>query len=192
VLLAPFRVLSPPRALVVALAVMTGSLASYAADLVYTNNFHTVAAGRLYRSAQLGRGALAERIRMSGIKSILNLRGAHPDQRWYQDEIAVARAAHVAHYDYALSAYRPVTPKAIADIVAILRSAPAPMLVHCKSGADRTGLVAALYRAVIDRAAPGEAAGELSPWYGHFPYLWSGTKAMDQSFEQIVRHAAPR
>jgi hypothetical protein len=50
-------------------------------------------------------------VRDHGIKSILNLRGAHSGQSWYDDEVAVSGELGVAHYDYGLSAGRPVTGK---------------------------------------------------------------------------------
>jgi protein tyrosine/serine phosphatase len=106
--------------------------------------------GGLYRSAQLSENELQMAIRHHEIRAILNLRGAHPGQSWYDDEIAVSKALGVAHYDYALSAYRVVTDNQITELLGIIRHAPKPLLVHCKSGADRTGLVSALYRFAIE------------------------------------------
>lgn len=184
------RVPAPARAALVAGGLLTGLVASYAGVIVYTGNFHAVDAGRFYRSAQLSRGELAKEVRAHGIKSIVNLRGAHPGQSWYDDEIAVSRAAGVVHYDYPLSANRTLAPVEISDIVRILRTAPMPILVHCKSGADRSGLVAALYRSTVEHQPPSEAAEELSLWYGHFPFLGSRTKAMDETFLTFVRNHA--
>jgi protein tyrosine phosphatase (PTP) superfamily phosphohydrolase (DUF442 family) len=183
------KVSSLAKAVLVAGGLLAGSLASYCGVVVYRGNFHTVDAGRIYRSAQLGRDELAKQIRANGIKSIVNLRGAHPGQPWYDDEIAVSRAAGVVHYDYPLSANRALTPVETRDIVEILRTAPMPILVHCKSGADRSGLVAALYRSAVKHQPPSEAARELSLWYGHLPFLWSGTRAMDETFQGFVRNA---
>jgi protein tyrosine phosphatase (PTP) superfamily phosphohydrolase (DUF442 family) len=183
----PLKISSLAKAVLVAGGLLAGSVASYCGVVVYTGNFHTVDAGRIYRSAQLGRDELAKQVRANGIKSIVNLRGAHPGQPWYDDEIAVSRAAGVVHYDYPLSANRALTPAETRDIVEILRTAPMPILVHCKSGADRSGLVAALYRSAIRHQLAREAAQELSLWYGHFPFLWSGTKAMDETFQVFVR-----
>src|SRR5947209_4291769 len=75
----------------------------------------------------------------------------------------------------------------IAGILDIVRGAPKPLLIHCKSGADRTGLVAALYRYAEGGASAAEADRELSLAYGHFPYLTSRSGAMDDSFWAYVR-----
>jgi protein tyrosine/serine phosphatase len=55
----------------------------------------------------------------------------------------------------------------------VLRDAPKPILVHFKSGADRTGCVATLYRYAMAGENAEAAACELSLRYGHFPYLTS-------------------
>jgi protein tyrosine/serine phosphatase len=42
-----------------------------------------------------------------------------------------------------------------------------PVLVHCKSGADRTGFITAVYLMAIERRGPEEASAQLSWRYGH-------------------------
>jgi protein tyrosine/serine phosphatase len=61
------------------------------------------------------------------------------------------------------------------------------VLIHCQSGADRTGLVAAIYEYAVAARPAEEAEEQLSLRYGHVPYLWSRTGAMDRSFEIFVR-----
>ena len=45
-----------------------------------------------------------------------------------------------------LSAYRDVSVEQMDEIIKLIEQAPKPILIHCESGADRTGLVSALYR----------------------------------------------
>lgn len=162
------------------------SLGAYLGALQITGNIHAVQPGQVYRSGQLDSSQFVRVIREDGIKSILNLRGAHPTSDWYETELAVAGHLGVTHYDYGISAERAVTPGQIADILRILRTAPKPILVHCQGGADRSGLVSALYEAEIEGMSPAQAAGQLSLRYGHFPYLGSKTVAMDRSFWAYV------
>jgi protein tyrosine/serine phosphatase len=175
------------RAAAVALGLMTASVGGYGGVLFYTGNIHAVSEGELYRSAQLDKDEFAAAIRQYGIRSILNLRGAHPGEAWYDDEVAAANEAGVTHYDVALSARRQPNEAQIKAVLRVLREAPKPLLVHCKSGADRSGLVSALFRLVEENATPEEADRQLSLVYGHFPYLTSKTVAMDESFWAFVR-----
>lgn len=43
-------------------------------------------------------------------------------------------------------------------------------------------LIAALYQYAQGRRSAEEAAGELSMWYGHLPFFWNSTAAMDRTF----------
>lgn len=153
-------------------------------------NFHVVSNGRVYRSRQLDRDELARVVRDYGIKSVLNLRGSNPGAGWYQEEIRAAESLGLRHYDFGISAGRDVADRDVEKILAILREAPTPILIHCKSGADRTSLVAALYLYRLERRTVDEADRQLSLWYGHFPFLGNSTVAMDRTFWRYI-HAHP-
>ncbi len=174
------------KVLLLSFVLTAGSAASYFGLLQYKGNFHVVEKGRFYRSGQLDKTEFERVIKEYKIKSVLNLRGSGSDRPWYSDEIAISAALDVAHYDYGISARRIVTPQQIGEILEIVRSAPKPILVHCEGGADRTGLVAAIYRAKVLGRSVSEAYGELSLIYGHFPYF-TGTEAMDQSFWAYIK-----
>lgn len=177
-------------AVVLAVAATAGSYAGYCGIMIYEGNFHTVQPGVLYRSAQLSRSELERFARRYGIKSVLNLRGAHAGEAWYDDEIAAVHDLGIVHYDYPISAKRFVTRRQIAQILAIVRRAPKPLLIHCRSGADRSGLVAALYDYAIRGQSAADADGQLALVYGHFPYLTSRSGAMDDSFRAFTRAPA--
>ena len=167
------------------------AIGGYWGVLQYEGNLHAVSAGVLYRSAQLSKSQTGWAVREYGIKSVLNLRGAHKGEAWYDDEMAASGALGLTHFDYPLSAKRFVTNQQIEEILGILRQAPKPLLVHCKSGADRAGLVAAVYRYSDTGASAAQADEELSLVYGHFPYLMSRSVAMDNSFWAFVRATPP-
>jgi protein tyrosine phosphatase (PTP) superfamily phosphohydrolase (DUF442 family) len=177
---------------VVSVGLTAASLGAYCAAIIYDGNFHAVAEGVVYRSAQPGRAELETAARQHGVKSVLNLRGKNPGSPWYEEEVAASRELGIAHFDYGISARRFVSGQQIAEILDIVRQAPKPLLIHCKSGADRAGLVAALYRYAEAGATAEQADGELSLVYGHFPYLTSRSGAMDESFWAFVRGKAGR
>ena len=56
----------------------------------------------------------------------------------------------------------------LAGIVELFREMPKPLLLHCKSGADRAGLVSAIYLLTEKNAPVDEAIHELRFWpHGH-------------------------
>ena len=174
--------LSAFAAVLLALAGFGGFLAT----LQLTGNVHAVVEGRFYRAATLSAGALEEVIRRDGIRTVINLRGAKTDEPWYQAEAEIARRMNVRLVDIGWSADVDVTDAQVAAFYEAVRASPGPMLVHCRSGADRTGLASALYLAKFAGADPAIAAEQLSVRYGHIgiPVL-SRTYAMDRSFERL-------
>ncbi len=162
-----------------ALALALGGYACYA---LATDNFHTVVPGQVYRSGQMDAGDFSHYIQRYGIKSILNLRGENSATSWHQAEIATAEKLNVVHYDRSLGSGTPLTLEQMDDLVALLRQAPKPVLIHCNGGADRSGLVSALYCFAIDGEKPEQADKQLTIWYGHVPLIRPKVIAMDNSF----------
>ena len=168
-----------------ALVLTLGIFASYT---VARHNFHVVSNGKIYRSAQLDAESLTQLVREYGIKSVLNLRGSNSTS-WYDVEANTSRQLGLAHLDFALSASQEVTDEEIDRILTTIEKAPKPLLIHCKSGSDRTGLVGALYLYKIEGQTAKSADRELTMLCGHFPYLfWRDTVAMDHSFWRYVEH----
>ena len=110
-----------------------------------THNLDVVEPGRLYRSAQLDAEDLEKTIRQFGIRTLVNLRGPNPKQTWYWEERDVCRKLGVRHLDVLWSARALPKPERVSALLAAYREGPYPMLIHCRAGADRTGLAAALY-----------------------------------------------
>lgn len=148
-----------------------------------TANFHTVVAGELYRSAQPSPDELARYHVDFGVATILNLRGANPGKPWYDEEIAAARKLGVTVIEIPLSASYELSPSEVEGVIAAMTSAQKPLLVHCKSGADRSGLASALYLASIAQVGEERAEGQLSMRYGHVSVPFFPAYAMDETFE---------
>ena len=142
--------------------------------------------GVLYRSAQLSGAALNDLIRDKGIRTVLNLRGAHAGQQWYDRELAATINSNAEHLDLKLSASTEPTRTTLNELLQTLRRARKPLLIHCEGGADRSGLAAALYELRIAGKPTDKAAGQLSFFYGHFPWLLSRSGAMDRAFWRVV------
>jgi len=145
-------------------------------------NFHTITPGEAYRSAQLDRDELKYYIKKYNIKSILSLRGDNPNADWYREEIKTCMDNHVAHYSVALSAKHEPSERDIRKIAEIFSSIPRPVLIHCKQGADRSGLVAAMWKVIVDKEPKSEARKQLSPMFFHFPI--GKTASLDRFFKK--------
>lgn len=153
----------------------------YIGHIKLTGNFHVVSAGTCYRSGQLSPGLLTKYVLQYEIKSILNLRGENPDKNWYVDEIDTAKKLNINHYDVSLSSTQRPTHEDLVQLSKIFRDAPRPILIHCEGGADRSGLVAAMWKVYVDKASKSDAKQQLSFWFGHFPVF--GTREMDRFFD---------
>lgn len=167
-------------ALGVSVAALTGA---YAGVLVATNNFHELVPGEVYRSAQPSPADLRAIEATYGVASVLNLRGASAGKGWYDAEAAAARAAGVTLIDFRMSASSELTPVEVERLIQTMRDAPKPLLIHCRSGADRTGAASALYLAAIKHADEETAEWQLSPLYGHIATWGLPSFAMDRMWE---------
>ena len=175
----------PIVAIPLAVAVTMGGYLGY---LQISGNFHTVIEGELYRSGQPTAHRLERYIVTHGIRTVVNLRGPSA-QDWYKQEVATAARLNVRHIDFAMSSGEELTPARADEIVALLKDAPKPILIHCRAGSDRTGLVSVLYTARIAGQPESRAERQLSVFYGHIalPYI-SSTFAMDESWEMLERY----
>ena len=152
----------------------------YALFVTGQGNFHQITKGEAYRSAQMDRGKLTYCLRNYHIRSILNLRGKDSHENWYIDELKTSGESNVIHYDVSLSAYAEPTKQETQILMSIFKAAPRPILIHCQAGADRTGLVAAMWKVIVDKESKVEASKQLSILYGHLPL--GPASAMDQFF----------
>ncbi len=153
---------------------------SYFLYINRTNNFHPITAGEAYRSAQPDTDDIEYYIKEYGIRSILNLRGKFLDEQWYIDEINACEKHNIKHYDLALSAGREPTDDEVRKLIEIFKIAPRPILIHCMGGADRIGLVSAMWKVIVNKEQKSEAGKQLSLWFGHIPA--GKTYAMDRFF----------
>lgn len=171
----------------VVLAVVS-SVACVVGAYILSGNVHTVVAGELYRSGQLAPKTLKSLTARYGIRTIINLRGENKNSAWYEREVALSRSLGINHVDFRMAAKRELPDTELVELIGLMKNAVKPVLIHCSGGADRTGLVSALYLVAITGLNEEEAEWQLSPMYGHFgiPFL-SSSYAMDSTWERIER-----
>ncbi len=109
-------------------------------------NYHQVNQ-ELYRGAQPREGGI-RKLAALGIKTILNLRAA--DERSGAAETE-ARAAGLRFFNIPMEGLdRPNDAQVEQALEIINDAANQPVFVHCKHGADRTGVIIAIYRMTHD------------------------------------------
>lgn len=160
-------------------------LTCYLAFLQISGNFHTVSPGTVYRAAQMDGQALARWKREYGIASVLNLRGPDQGADWYETERAVSDRLGIRHIDFRMSAGSELTQDEVHRLLALMQDAPKPLLIHCKSGSDRTGLASALYVAAVDHRSELAAEWQLSLAFGHIGLPLSQAWPMNLTWERI-------
>jgi protein tyrosine/serine phosphatase len=119
---------------------------------------------RLWRSAQPSPGDIAWAARR-GVKSVLSLRsdgfGGDPLER----EACTVHGLEF-HRLVLLSRAAP-SRETLRAAIRLFSTLPTPVLLHCKSGADRAGLATALFLILVEGASAAEARRALSFRYGH-------------------------
>ncbi|MFN0134789.1 MAG: fused DSP-PTPase phosphatase/NAD kinase-like protein [Phycisphaerae bacterium] len=142
--------------------------AADASPLRMLDNFHAIEEGRAYRCAQLYPETLDWVIQRYGIRTVVNLRGPNPQMEWYPRQKAVCEKNTITQIDIPLSAFNLPPPEQLLALYDAFKSAPEPILIHCRAGADRSGMASALWRMTQRGDSSQTAASELSLKYGHF------------------------
>lgn len=107
-----------------------------------------------------------------GIRSVINLRG-ESDWGSYHLEREACAAAGIQLINTRLYSRRPPSRAEALDFLDAYQAAPKPVLIHCKSGADRAGLASAMIL-LHDGVPPEEAARQLSLRYLHIKAAKTG------------------
>lgn len=158
------------------------------AALTSCGNFHVVDPGHYYRCGQLSADGFRDVIEDYGVRTVIRLRGGTPGTDGFEATHTPAKEAGAAFVHIPMTA-RAMPPKAVlVNLWEAFETAERPILVHCKAGADRTGLASAIY--VLHQTGDLRAAREQ---LHVFPYLhagWGSTEAMDRVLDMYAPYAA--
>ena len=118
-----------------------------------------------------------------GIKNIVNLRGTRKVGTW-QLEAEACAANGIRLYDFTARSRAAPDKQMLYDARDLFASLDGPSLMHCKSGADRAGLMSALYMLVVKQVGARQAMAELSFKYLHVKQAKTGL--LDAFFEAYI------
>ena len=138
---------------------------------VFWNNFHQVC-NEVYRANQPSPSHLKS-YKDKGIKAVLNLRG-FTQQSYALFEEDSCKNLGLDLISVPLSGSSAPQPEKLLEIIDIMEKIPKPFVLHCKSGADRAGLVSAMYLIVQKKLSVTEAKKQLSFKYLHLDFTKTG------------------
>jgi protein tyrosine phosphatase (PTP) superfamily phosphohydrolase (DUF442 family) len=130
-------------------------------------NFHSVVAGRVYRCAQPSGADLDAMIAQYNIRTVINLRGNGEPADWYLEEARATHTQNVSQEDVCFSAGRLPSVPELRRLIEILEHTEYPVVLHCRRGADRTGLAAAIMQLLTPGTTLQAARWQLNMRFGH-------------------------
>ena len=123
-----------------------------------------------------------------GIKTVINLRGGFGASFHALEKAACARAG-LTLVDFTIASRDAPSRRQVLGARRLFETVRYPALMHCKSGADRAGVMAVFYRHFRQGRPIREAMGELSPRFLHVRAGLTGV--LDYVFERYLAEGEP-
>lgn len=150
-------------------------------------NLHQISP-EMWRANQPSPEHIARYASELGLKTIINLRGESP-KGYYLLEKEACAAHGVELVDFQVFSRDSPTRDVVRGAKALFDRIAYPALMHCKSGADRAGLMAVLYMHFRQGQPIEQAAEQLSFKYLHIREGKTGM--LDYFFETYLREGKP-
>jgi protein tyrosine/serine phosphatase len=138
---------------------------------VLWHNFDEIAPG-VYRSNHPNHTRFESYAKLH-IKTVLNLRGVAQQPHYLFEEESCEKLG-MTLVNVQMAARRAPRRDELCDLLDAFATMERPFLMHCKSGADRTGLAAAIYLMVHEGATLATAKQQLSFRYIHIRRTQTG------------------
>jgi protein tyrosine phosphatase (PTP) superfamily phosphohydrolase (DUF442 family) len=120
-----------------------------------------------------------------GVRTVLNLRGRQLSGTYWLERRACAKHG-LTLIDLPFRSYEAPSRDQVRRARRLFDEIEYPILIHCKSGADRTGLIATLFRVAREGASVHQARKELRLRYGHIRQSRAGI--LDHFLECYLEH----
>ncbi|MDC1209560.1 tyrosine-protein phosphatase [Pseudomonadota bacterium] len=116
-----------------------------------------------------------------GIRTIINLRGVRKDGGWLLENEACQKH-NIKLIDFRARSRAAPEKEMITKADKLFQSIEYPVLIHCKSGADRAGIMCAIYMLTYAKALPSIAKEQLSWKFLHVK--WAKPGVLDAFVEE--------
>ncbi len=128
------------------------------------DNFHQVDT-RLYRGAQPTATGMLN-LRKMGIRTVVNLRTSDTDAE-------MVRASDLEYYRVPMLPWLPRESHVVAWLrIVVEQQKRGAVFIHCRQGADRTGMMVAVYRVVVNGWSKEDALREMTQGGFHHHRIW--------------------
>ena len=135
-----------------------------------------------WRSAQPAPHDLAW-FKRAGVRTIVNLRGKRLCGSYWLEEAACRRLG-LTLVDFVVRSRAAPSLMELRGAKELFERLDYPVLMHCKSGSDRAGLMSVLYMHFVEGQPIEEAVGQLSWRYGHIKQADTGV--IDHFFQSYI------
>lgn len=150
---------------------------------VWFSNLHQISP-EMWRSNQPSPKQVLAHARKRGIRTIINLRGPTTKGFYLLEQEACGQAG-IDLIDFQMFSREPPSADKIFAAGELFERIRYPALMHCKSGADRAGIMAVLYKLLREKVPLEEAVEQLSGRYLHIRQGKTGV--LDAFVEAYVR-----
>jgi hypothetical protein len=140
-------------------------------DYFYPRNWGVVEPGRVFRSGLISHRIIQKTLADNHVALVLDMSGDDPKSFDTDFERTTCAQMHIRRLNFNLNGNGTGNPAYYIAALAELASAEhehLPVLIHCKTGAQRTGGTVAYYRVLIEGKSGKQAYAELLQ-YGHEP-----------------------
>lgn len=150
-------------------------------------NFCEVKPGVLWRGAKPDPQGAAWLV-AQGVRTIVNLELVNEDDSAFRQATVADQGRHeIGLFRLRDSELAPIMPTALEDnriawFLAIVDQQPKPVYVHCREGQNRTGVMVAAYRVIVEGVSAEQAIEEMRRYHG----IWFSTSA------RYIRALSPR
>jgi protein tyrosine/serine phosphatase len=125
-----------------------------------------------------------------GIRTVINLRGGGHTAGFYALEKEACERLGLELIDFPVSSREAPTREQVEGAQALFETADYPAVMHCKSGADRAGVMAVLYAHFRLGLPVREALKELS--FRHLHVRQGKTGVLDYFFDRYLAEGEPQ
>ncbi len=140
----------------------------------------------LYRGAQPSAEGFKNLEKM-GVKTVVNLRSLHSDRK-------MLKGTKLGYIHITMTAWRAEYKDLVQFLKIVGDKSKQPVFVHCQHGADRTGLVCAVYRVAVENWTADEAWREMRLGGFNYHEIWKNLprylKSLD--FKKLRKDAGIR